>query len=114
MIAVWSSEPPKVPTEPPVGEATDGGESQGPDAPPAQEVPEAPEVEPVPRPTPPPKPVPEEPPRVVRPHVLFEYEDPALEALSSGQKLLLRMGAENSARAKQALEALRSRIATTD
>jgi fermentation-respiration switch protein FrsA (DUF1100 family) len=56
-------------------------------------------------------PVPEEPPELVRPHVLFEYTDPELEALSSGQKLLLRMGAENAMRTKQSLEALRARIA---
>lgn len=56
----------------------------------------------------------DEPPRLVRPHVLYEYEDPALEALSSGQKLLLRMGAENAARTKQALEALRARVATAE
>jgi hypothetical protein len=56
----------------------------------------------------------DEPPRLVRPHVLYEYQDPALEALSSGQKFLLRMGAENAARTKQALEALRARLATAD
>ncbi|NIL94160.1 MAG: DUF3014 domain-containing protein [Woeseiaceae bacterium] len=59
-------------------------------------------------------PVPEEPLRLIRPHVLFEFEDPELEALSSGQKFLLRMGSENAARTKQALDALRSRIAASD
>ena len=59
-------------------------------------------------------PIPEEPPELVRPHVLFEYADPALEALSSGQKLLLRMGPENAMRTKQSLEALRARIAQPD
>jgi len=49
---------------------------------------------------------------LVRPHVLYEYADPQLEALSSGQKLLLRMGEVNSARTKERLLALRSRIAT--
>ena len=53
-------------------------------------------------------------PRLVRPHVLFEFEDPELEALSSGQKILLRMGADNAARTKQALEQLRARIAVAD
>lgn len=59
-------------------------------------------------------PVPDEPPRLVRPHVLYEFEDPELEALSSGQKFLLRMGPENAARTKQALEALRVRVANTN
>lgn len=59
-------------------------------------------------------PIPEEPPLLVRPHVLFEYADPELEALSGGQKLLLRMGAENAMRTKQSLEALRARIAKPD
>lgn len=56
----------------------------------------------------------DEPPRLSRPHVLFEFENPELEALSSGQKFLLRMGADNAARTKQALEQLRARIAFAD
>ena len=48
---------------------------------------------------------------LVRPHVLYEFADPQLEALSSGQKLLLRMGNENAARAKRSLAELRERIA---
>jgi fermentation-respiration switch protein FrsA (DUF1100 family) len=59
-------------------------------------------------------PTPDGPLTVVQPHVLFEFADPELEALSSGQKLLLRMGPENATRTKQALEALRDRIANTD
>lgn len=59
-------------------------------------------------------PVPDTAPRLVRPHVLYEYADPGLEALSSGQKFLLRMGADNAARTKQALEQLRAHIAATD
>jgi hypothetical protein len=55
-------------------------------------------------------PDPQEPLRLVRPHVLYEFENPEFEALSSGQKLLLRMGTENAARTKTALEALRARI----
>ncbi len=54
------------------------------------------------------------PPRLVRPHVLFEFADPELEALSSGQKFLIRMGADNAARTKQALEQLRARLAVAD
>ena len=55
-------------------------------------------------------PEPDEPPRVVRPHVLYEFADPEYEALSSGQKLLLRMGPENAGRVKRALQELRDRI----
>jgi hypothetical protein len=56
-------------------------------------------------------PVPDKPIRLARPHVLYEYADPELEALSSGQKLLLRMGSENAARTKKVLEQLRVHIA---
>ena len=52
-----------------------------------------------------------EPAELVRPHVLFEYADPELEALSSGQKLLLRTGPKNAAAIKATLRALRERIA---
>jgi len=55
-------------------------------------------------------PDPGEPLRLVRPHVLYEFENPRFEALSSGQKFLLRMGTENAARTKKALAALRDRI----
>ena len=55
-------------------------------------------------------PEPEGPLVVVRPNVLFEYADPALESLSSGQKLLLRMGPENATRVKQVLEQLREEV----
>jgi hypothetical protein len=43
--------------------------------------------------------------------VLYKFADPDLEALSSGQKLLLRMGNDNAARVKDALTGLRERIA---
>ena len=56
-------------------------------------------------------PEPEEPIRLVQPHVLYEFEDPDLEALSSGQKLLIRMGPEHAARIKAFLTELRARIA---
>lgn len=49
--------------------------------------------------------------QLVRPHVLFEYADAELESLSSGQKLLIRMGTENAARVKDALAKMRARIA---
>ena len=57
-------------------------------------------------------PVPDGPVRLERPHVLYEFADPELEALSSGQKLLLRMGSDQATRLQQALAELRSRIAT--
>jgi hypothetical protein len=56
-------------------------------------------------------PQPEEPIRLLRPHVLYKFEDPRLEALSSGQKLLLRMGPEHAARIKERLAEFRTRIA---
>jgi len=52
----------------------------------------------------------ETPIRLVRPHVLYEFADPDLESLSSGQKLLLRVGSEHAAYIKRALRGLRSRI----
>jgi hypothetical protein len=51
---------------------------------------------------------------LVRPHVLYEYADPRLEALSSGQKLLLRMGNDNATRVRQKLAELRVLIAVVD
>ncbi len=56
----------------------------------------------------------DEPIELVRPHVLYEYADPALEALSSGQKLILRMGSEHAVRVKQFLEELRERLVAMD
>jgi len=58
-------------------------------------------------------PQPAEPIRLVRPHVLYEFADPELEALSSGQKLLIRMGPDNAGRVKSILAELRTRIANT-
>jgi DUF3014 family protein len=55
-------------------------------------------------------PEPKDPVRLVRPHVLYEFADPELETLSSGQKLLLRMGSENAASIKRALEEFRALI----
>ena len=55
-------------------------------------------------------PQPPEPVRVVRPHVLYEFADPELEGLSSGQKLLLRMGAKNSEVVKSTLQELRGKL----
>ena len=55
-----------------------------------------------------------EPIKVVRPHVLYEYADMDLESLSSGQKLLIRMGGENAARIKKILSECRLLIANDD
>ena len=57
-------------------------------------------------------PQPEPPIRLVRPHVLFEFADPDLEALSTGQKLLLRVGDANATKVKEFLRGIRTRIAT--
>lgn len=50
----------------------------------------------------------------LRPWVRYEWVDPALESLSSGQKILVRMGPANSARAKALIRELRKRVATRD
>jgi hypothetical protein len=55
-------------------------------------------------------PMPEGPIVLIRPNVLYEFADPELEALSSGQKLLLRMGPDNSATLKRILGKFRSRL----
>ncbi|MCW9059574.1 MAG: DUF3014 domain-containing protein [Gammaproteobacteria bacterium] len=53
-------------------------------------------------------PEPRQPVLLVRPHVLYEYADPELEALTAGQKILVRVGPENAARLKARLRALRA------
>ena len=55
-------------------------------------------------------PEPAEPVYLVRPHVLYEYADPDLEALSSGQKLLLRMGDDHAVRIKRVLSDFRALV----
>jgi len=52
----------------------------------------------------------EGPIRLVRPHVLYTFSDPTLEALSSGQKMLLRMGNDHAAQVKQPLRQFRTLI----
>jgi hypothetical protein len=42
---------------------------------------------------------------------LFAFADPALEARSAGQKILLRMGPENAAKLKAKLLEIRGQIA---
>lgn len=49
-----------------------------------------------------------------RPWVRYEFVDPQLQALSSGQKILVRMGPDNARRLKAVLAELRRRVATGD
>ena len=46
----------------------------------------------------------------MQPKVLYEFADPNLERLSSGQKLMLRMGPDNAATTKRLLTRLRERL----
>ena len=55
-------------------------------------------------------PVPSGPIVLVRPNVFYEFADPDLEALSSGQKLMLRMGPANAATLKRVLQQFRERL----
>jgi len=49
---------------------------------------------------------------LVRPHVLYEFSDPDLEALSGGQKLMLRIGGEQQEKVTRRLQDLRSMLTT--
>lgn len=56
---------------------------------------------------------PQDPSTVVeRPWVMYRFADPALESLSAGQKILVRMGPENASRLKHKLAELRARLAS--
>jgi Protein of unknown function (DUF3014) len=44
---------------------------------------------------------------LVQPHVLYQFANPNLEALSAGQKMMLRMGSENASRVRIKLRELR-------
>ncbi|MEO8484709.1 MAG: DUF3014 domain-containing protein [Betaproteobacteria bacterium] len=48
---------------------------------------------------------------LAQPKVLYEYADPALESLPAGQKIMLRLGPENAARAKVKLREIRALVA---
>ncbi|MBU0893646.1 MAG: DUF3014 domain-containing protein [Gammaproteobacteria bacterium] len=50
----------------------------------------------------------------LRPWVRYEFVNPALESLSSGQKILVRMGPANEARAKALIRDVRKRVATSE
>jgi len=56
-------------------------------------------------------PTPEGPIALIRPNVLYQFADPDLEALSAGQKLLLRMGKDHTETVKHVLTELRARLA---
>ena len=47
---------------------------------------------------------------LTRPGVLYEYADPKLEALSAGQKVLIRMGSTNAGTVKAKLQELRTAL----
>lgn len=47
---------------------------------------------------------------LVQPNVLYEFANPALEALSAGQKLMIRIGPDHAIRVKQFLEEMRERL----
>lgn len=55
----------------------------------------------------------EGPVRLVRPNVLFEFANPEIQALSAGQKLMIRIGNDNAVKVSRLLEAIRVRIAAT-
>lgn len=46
-----------------------------------------------------------------QPKILYEYADPALEALPAGQKIMLRLGPDNAARVKVKLKEIRALVA---
>lgn len=48
--------------------------------------------------------------RLVQPKVQYRFEDPLLESLSAGRKLMIRVGPENAARLKQVLRAVRGEL----
>lgn len=57
-------------------------------------------------------PEPAPPIRLVRPSVYYKFADPKLESLSAGQKLLIRIGNENSNKVKNKLRELRRTLST--
>ncbi len=52
----------------------------------------------------------EQPVRLVQPILRYKYADPELEALSSGRKILIRIGPENAARVKEKLRKFRNEL----
>lgn len=50
------------------------------------------------------------PVKLVQPHVLYEYADPALESRSAGHKAMMRVGPENAKRLKAKLREIRREL----
>jgi hypothetical protein len=50
------------------------------------------------------------PPELVQPKVFYQYADPALEARSAGQKIMMRVGAANAAKVKAKLREIRAEL----
>ncbi len=48
---------------------------------------------------------------MMQPKVFYEFTDPDLETRSAGQKMLIRMGAENARRVKAKLAEIRQALA---
>lgn len=57
-------------------------------------------------------PEPARPVRLIKPEAFYVYENPELEALSAGQKALIRMGPSNAARVKAKLSDIRDALQT--
>jgi hypothetical protein len=53
-------------------------------------------------------------PELVQPKVFYRYADPDLENRSAGQKILMRLGAENAAKVKTKLREIRRELTTTE
>jgi hypothetical protein len=51
-----------------------------------------------------------DPVKLVRPKVFYQYADPGLEALSAGQKIMVRIGPDNAARVKARIRELRQAL----
>lgn len=58
-------------------------------------------------------PEPDHPVRLVKPEAFYEFADPQLEALSAGQKLMVRIGPSNAARIRAKLGEVRAALAQT-
>lgn len=56
-------------------------------------------------------PEPAGPVKLVRPKVFYQFADAELESLSAGQKIMIRMGAENAAKVKAKLREVRRELA---
>jgi hypothetical protein len=55
-------------------------------------------------------PAPAEPIRLVQPKVLYRYADEQLEALSAGQKIMIRVGSDNAGRLQSKLREIRKNL----